>query len=187
MNRLNFKYFLLILLMSLFYSSCTKEVDFNQVNDLELNPILESSLVFFDEPASQFVDNGIEVNTIQDFVIIDVFNEGFINDNLIKADFVFEYENSIHREFSLQVDFLDSADQIQHSFVLTADASPSNEVLKYQHIEVFDGDKLITFKQTTKLIFTLTMQPGQSINENSLGKISLRSKGVFYFNIKDPI
>ena len=101
------KYKILLLAISLMFFACTKDVDFNQINDLELNPVIESSLIFFDEPANRFLENGNEVLITQDFIIIDIFNNEFVVDNLVKVDLVFETENSINQRFDLQIALFD--------------------------------------------------------------------------------
>jgi hypothetical protein len=177
------KYFLLLILLNLIFVSCTKAVDFNQINDLELNPVIESSLIFFDEPASRFLDNGNEVLLTQDFIIVDFFNNGFIEDNLVKAEFVFETENSIDRRFDLQIDFLDSSGQQQHSLSITQQPLSNNS-----YIEVFEEDTLDALKNTTLIVFRLRLSSGNpAINETTPGTIKLKSKTIFYFNIIDPL
>jgi hypothetical protein len=42
----------------------------------------------------------------------------------------------------------------------------------------------MALKNTTKLVFTLSMFPGVPINENTVGRIQLESKGIFYLNYK---
>lgn len=177
------KYKILILVLNLTFFACTKDVDFNQINDLEVTPALEASLVFFDEPANRFLENGNEVSITQDFIIIDFFNNGFIEDNLVKAEFVFETENSIDRRFDLQIDFLDSSGQQQYSFSITQQPLSNNS-----YIEVFEDDALDALKRTTVIIFTLRLSSGSTpITETTQESIKLKSKAVFYFNIIDPI
>ncbi len=171
-----------LLVLNLGFLGCTKDVDFNQANDFEVSPVLESSLIYFDAPAADFFVGGSEVATVQDFVDIAIFNNDFVNNNLIKTEFVLETTNSINRAYNLRIDFLDSANQLQHSFITSAPASSTNKDVISSHTEVFEGSSLDALKQTTKLVFTLTMLAGAPINNNALGSIHLESKGVFYFN-----
>lgn len=179
----NFKFKILILALNSILFACTKGVDFNQINDLEITPAIESSLVFFDEPASRFLDNGNEILIIQDFIIVSLFDNKFIVDNLVKTDLVFETENSINREFDLQIDFFDNLGQSQHSFLITQEP-----LSNLNFTEVFEDDTLDALKNTTVIIFTLRLSPGSPpINETTPGRIKLKSKAIFYFNIIDPI
>jgi len=176
-------YTFLVIIINSLCLSCTKPVDFNQINDIEISPIIESSLVFLDEPANRFSDNDTELTTIQDFVQVDFFNNNFIVDNLIRAEFVFETMNSINRAFQVQVDFLDSNDQIQHTFSFFITSS-NNTNIDSNYTEVFQDNTLAALKNTSRLVFTLNMLPGTPINQNTTGRISVKSKAVFYFNIE---
>lgn len=176
---------LCLFLLILFFAgvSCTSDVDFNQINDLELTPIVESSLVFLDEPANQFLDNGVEIVVVRDSMDITFFRKQFINDYLVKADLIFETNNTINRGFQVQIDFLNEFNQREHVFTFQSSASISNTSLVESYTETFEDNSLAALKSTTKMVFTLTVLPGTPITENTIGTIQLKSKGVFFFNI----
>ncbi len=167
--------------------SCTEDVDFGQANDFRITPVIEASLIFLNEPANQFIDNGIEIVALQDSVDITFFDNKFIEDNLVKASFIFETNNSIHRSFQVEVDFLDEFDQLVHGFSFRASASPNNTDVIEDHEETFEDETLVALKATRKMIFTLSVLPGIPIDENTLGTVQLISKGVFYLNIGEDI
>lgn len=182
---MTFNYFKCIILHSLIILmlGCTEPVDFDQAKNLVLEPVLESSLIFYKATAGDFFVGGTEANTASDFTEIDIFSGSFINDNLIKIEFVFETKNSINRPYSLQVDFLDSNSNILETFTADTPAAINNEVVESTHIETFEGTALANVKQSQFLVFTLTMLPGEAITPDSPGEIDLKSKGVFYFNV----
>lgn len=165
-----------------FTFSCVGDIDFEQANEFEALPVIESSLIFFDEQANKFLDNGSEIINIQDFVLVDFFNDEFVTDNLLKSEFKFEIINSINRDFELQIDFFDET-QLQHTFTLTQGASLNNDDVFSSHTEVFEGETLEALKRTRALVFTLRLLPGSPIDENTLGRIQLKSLAVFYFKI----
>ncbi|NCO63193.1 MAG: hypothetical protein GW839_05600 [Flavobacteriales bacterium] len=179
-----FKYLIITLIIVLVSTSCTKEVDFNQVNNIQLTPVIESSLVFINEPANRFLVNGTEISGLQDSANIDVFNDEFVIDYLEKAEFLFQTTNSINRGFQVQVDMLDDFNQIRHTFSFSSVASPDNSDVVNEHIEVFEGNFLTALKNTTKLVFTLNILSGEPINQSTPGRIILKSKGTFYLNIQ---
>lgn len=178
------KYSVLLFVFVITETSCTKDVDFNQINDLILTPVFESSLIYIDEPASRFLVQGNEVTYVQDAANIDFFQEDYVVEHLIKADFFFETTNSINRGFQVQVDMYDDFNQLLHSFSFFSDPSPDNSEVVNEHLEVFEGSTLNALKNTSKFVFTLTLQTGEPINENTPGRIILRSKGTFYLSIE---
>lgn len=181
LKRVCFIFFYAVLICS-----CVEDIDFDQTKDLEITPVLESSLIFFDESANSFLDNGSAIGFIQDSVVVDFFNDEFIVDNLVKAEFEFETMNSINRDFELQVDFFD-ANELQHTFTVFQEASPNSNEISSSYIETFEDDTLEALKKTTLLVFTLRMLPGPAINENTLGRIQLKSLVAFYFKIENSL
>ncbi|MCL5129084.1 hypothetical protein [Algibacter sp. L4_22] len=173
----------LLLVMGLIVMSCTEAIDLDQVNDLVLTPAVEASLVYFDEPASRFIDSGANASTIQDFISVEFFNDQFIADNLEKAEFVFETKNTINRIFELQVDFLDDTGTVRHTIIVNEDAAPDNTDSTTTYIEVFEGSSLTALKQTVTINFSLRLLPGETIDENTPGRIQYISYASFYFNI----
>ncbi|MGC6429555.1 MAG: hypothetical protein ACON5F_00780 [Jejuia sp.] len=162
---------------------CTESVDFEQAENLVLEPVIESSIIFYKANAGDFFVGGSQVNTASDFTEIDIFGGSFIQDNLIKVEFVFETKNSINRPYSLQVDFLDGNSNLLETFTADAPAATNNEVVESIHTETFEGASLANIKQSEFLVFTLTMLPGEAITPDSPGAIELKSKGVFYLNV----
>ena len=72
-------------LLLLFSFSCASDLDYNQVNDLKLEPVFVANLAYFDIPANGFVTNGVEQNLIFDTADVDVFKDNFFRDNLKKV------------------------------------------------------------------------------------------------------
>ncbi|MCF7569554.1 hypothetical protein L3X37_14490 [Sabulilitoribacter arenilitoris] len=179
------KHLLVAVIFFVFTNSCTKEVDFNQAKDLVLEPIVASDLIFFKAPAIKFNVNGVELSTVRDSVIIDLFNRDFVVENLVKAEFVFETKNSINRAFNVQVDFLDSFDALRHSFSISTLASPTNNDITVMHTEVFENASLDDLKSSNKVVLTVqALSSGALLNDNTQGRIQLKSKGIFYLKIE---
>ncbi|SFC82588.1 hypothetical protein [Algibacter pectinivorans] len=180
-----YKIYGLVLSLAMCFWSCTEEIDLNQAEDLELSPVIENSLLFFDAPATNFFAGANESSEFSDFIELDLFNNSFTRNNIVKVEFVFDVLNSIKRSFELQVDLLDDLDQTVHTFSFEALASPDASQVYTKYTEVFEGNRLRVLMNANKLSFTLIVQEGEAINENTLGQINMKSKSVFYFNIND--
>ena len=172
-----------ILILTLFSFSCASDLDFNQVNDLKLEPILVSNLAYFDVPANQFVANGVEQTITVDTPTIDIFNDAFFKDNLAKAEFFFEINNTIKRAYTLDLVYLDNNNQALYStnFAIPAYTGVENLVTK---TDVFANAKLDLLKKTTKIAFILKMLPGPILSESSTGSLKLRSSVTAYLVIE---
>ena len=187
MHKFKIKNLFVFTVISVVLSACVNDVDFTQSEDFAISPTLDASLIYFEESASSFLDNnGLEQTIVRDSVNIDIFNDQFTVDNLIKADFLFEVTNSINRSFQAQVDFLDQTDALQHSFTFSVSASPTNQDILIEHLETFENESLQALKQSTKLIITLTLMPsndGSVLDENTPGMLKFKSKATFYLLI----
>ncbi|AUP80330.1 hypothetical protein [Flavivirga eckloniae] len=185
MRKQIIEYSFLVMAMFLSLFSCTKEVDFDQADDLEITPVVTSSLIFFDEPIKSFLLNGVEIPPVIDHVDVEIFNEQFVVDNLVKAEFVFETTNTINKEFQIEVRFLNDAGTELHAFsVLGASSTDGSEVTR-DYTEELVGDKLEALKNTTRMEFILSLLPGGDVNQNRDGRIKIKSHGIFYFKIGD--
>ncbi|MFV0565256.1 MAG: hypothetical protein ACK5NB_05415 [Flavobacteriaceae bacterium] len=166
-------------------ASCTKDIDFTQGEDLEVYPVMETSLVYFKGSVPDLLENGIsDTGLLVDEVVLEAFNNEFFVENVTRADVVLELTNSINRNFSILVQCLNDTDQIQHQFSFSVAASPDNLPITTTHTEIFEGATLNALKRTTKLVLTLQMEAGDPLNQSSLGSIALRSKGIFYLTIE---
>lgn len=169
------------------FNACIKDVDFDQAEDLSISPALEVSVIHFEEPTSTFIDNdGVELVTVKDSVNIEIFNDEFVIDNLVKADFTFTTTNTINRAFQSQIDFYNDLFELQHTFNFGVGASTNNQEVVLEYVEVFEGQDLEALKATTNLVLTLTLMPsndGSTLDENSTGNLKLNSKASFYFEI----
>ncbi|WP_179343835.1 hypothetical protein [Winogradskyella ursingii] len=175
-------------ILIVFFTSCVKDVDFEQAENITLTPTIASSILFSNSEASRFSDNGMELETVTDTVPdITILKDQFVNDNLIRAELVFEAANTINRTFGLQVDFLNEDDELEHTFSFFANPSSNGNEVITNYTEIFEDDSLEALKFTSKLIITLSLLPsndGSMLNENSEGNIGLKSKGIFYFNVE---
>lgn len=172
-----------LLILLLFSFSCASDLDYNQANDLKLEPIFVANLAYFDIPANEFVTNGVEQSVIFDTPTVDVFNDDFFRDNLKKVEFFFEMENTINRSYSVDLVFLDNNNQRVHAtnFTVPEYAGAENKVTK---TEIFENAQLDLLKRTTKIAFTLRMLPGAPVNENGSGRLKLRSGVTAYLVVE---
>lgn len=163
--------------------SCSSDLDFNQVSDLKIEPIFVTNLGSFDFPANQFVIGGIEKVTSGDLLDFNVFRDAYFNKSLVKAEFFFEFNNTINRAYNINLIFIDSNNAPIYSipFNVPAYSGVPNVVPK---TEVFENTKLDLLKATTKLAFIVTMLPGPGLSTTSSGSLKLRSSGSVYLVLK---
>jgi hypothetical protein len=183
MKLASFKRILGILLLTLFSFSCSSDLDFNQANNLKLEPIFVANLAYFEIPAHEFVTNGIEQSIIVDSPTVDVFNDAFFKNHLKEADLFFEINNTINRAYTLDIILRDKNNQPLYiiNFNVPAYNGAENLVTKK---EIFENTKLDLLKSTTKMTFVLKMLTGPQLSEDSLGSLKLRSDVTAYLIVQ---
>lgn len=171
-----------IFLLCVFSLSCSSDLDFNQVNDLKLEPVIIANLATFDVQAHQFVVAGVEQTVTGDLMNFDIFKQNF-DDNLNRADFFFEIDNTINRGFRINLFLLDANNNPLYTipFDVPAYTGSQNLVLK---TEIFQNTKLDLLKNTSRIAFMVTLLPGPALSENSLGSLKLRSSATLYFVVE---
>ena len=172
-----------VLILILFSSSCASDLDYNQVNDIKLEPVIVSNLAYFDVQANQFVTGGVEQNVIFDAPTVDVFSEKFFTEKLNRVDLFFEINNTINRSYRMDLVFLDRNNQPVHSTNLIVPAYSGGENIVTK-TEIFQNGTLDLLKRTIKITFTITMFAGPPLSESSVGSLKLRSGVTAYFVVE---
>lgn len=175
--------FFAIVILTLFSFSCSSDLDFNQVNDLSLEPVFIANLSYFDIPAADFVDNGMEQNVSFDAQDFSAFRDSFFRDNLMRADLFFEITNTINRAYAFDLILSDQNDQVViiiHFDVPTSTGAP----IVIEKKEIFENARLDLLKTATRMEFVLSMAPGPALTENSVGSLKLRSSATAYLSVE---
>lgn len=172
-----------ILILIFFLSSCASDLDYNQVNDVKLEPVIISNLAYFDIKANQFVTGTVEQIVISESSTVDIFTEKFFTDKLTKVELFFEISNTINRSYTIDLVFLNRNNQSVHSTNFSIPAYSGSENLVSKTI-IFEQAQLDLLKRTRKIAFTLQMLPGAPLSENSLGNLKLRSTVTAYFIVE---
>jgi hypothetical protein len=167
-----------ILFFGIFFS-CSSDLDFSQATEAKLEPIVVSNFAAFDVSANKFVIGGVEQSVLVDVLDYDIFRDTFFKKSLVKADLFFEINNTINRDYIVNLNFLDinNTKLFTIPFDVPAYTGVQNLVTK---TEIFEKSKLDSLKQTKKIEFVITMLPGPLLNASSLGSLKMRSSSTVY-------
>ncbi len=172
------KFFGIFVLLALSIS-CSSDLDFAQSQDLKLNPIFTGNLASFDIKATQFVTSVGQQTSLSDELVFDIVKQESATKYLSRADFNFEFTNTINREFSISVNFLDANNVIVHSFFV--DVPPySGSPVVFPNKETLEGTTLDLFRKAQKVSFKILMK-GIPLTNSSSGSIKMRSSATVYF------
>ncbi|KRD06428.1 hypothetical protein ASE21_19910 [Flavobacterium sp. Root901] len=173
---------ILLLLSGLFFS-CASDLDFDQINDFKIEPVLVANLAYFDISANQIDDSGQGQQIPPDVEEFDVFKNKFFTDHLIKAELNFEIENTVNRAFEIELQLLDINNQVLETINLDVPKyTGGSNIIKYP-AEVFDGERLNLLKNTMKIGFVVRTVTGSGSNPLS-GNLKLKSGATVYMRVE---
>lgn len=177
----------IFILASLFFS-CSSDLDFNQVNDFKLEPVLVANLAYFDVSSAQ-IENSNQQQIAIDVEDFDIFRNKFFKKNLAKAEFNFEIQNTINKGFKVDFLLLDKDNQTLDTISFEVPKYEGIEIedpsgfIKYP-VEVFEDQRLELLKQTTKIGFVIRMLDGSQTVPINVGNLKLRSSATVYMKIE---
>jgi len=176
--------FLGILSFIFIASSCVKDTDFDQAQDIVLTPVVELNLIHFDLEAEDFYDEVAmtERLTVQDSTQIRFLDDSGFQESLVRAEFFFRFKNSIPRDFDVAFQFLDSLQQ-QTYFTGTSvnQGSAGNEVVT-EFTQNVEGEDLLLLTTSDRVVVSVTIPTS---GPNLEGNLKLQSKATYFFEIKE--
>jgi hypothetical protein len=172
----------LFLIFIFLFSSCIKHVDFEQIEDLNAEPVFKTSLVYFTLNQIAFFDriNSLEIiapiSRSSKFLSL---NSSYVRENLIKLELEFEIINQFDRDFIVNFEFLDENNTVTHRFD-TFNIDANN--LKYLHKETIIVSYNRRFLSSTKIRILVQLSPndGSSINPAIEKKLVFKTAGTFF-------
>ena len=122
----------------------------------------------------------ISVNFISNSSSLTALQDQFAQENIIKAELEFVFNNTFERSFTSKVEFLDENDQVTYSFSTVNIPSNTNEV---KHIETIVFSENKQFPSSAKVRVQLTISPspeGSVLDLNNLKTLEVKSVGTYF-------
>ncbi|NLP58788.1 hypothetical protein [Lutibacter sp. B1] len=173
-----------IFLISFLIKSCTKDVDFDQIDDASIKTEYISTLVYFNLTATNFLDEfNNEITSIGDIIDAPISDES--QDYLEKIEFTIITENSFDRDFLVQIAFFDKNNTL--IYTLQPDVYiPANTTTLTTIIEIPETDIDVIYN-TEYFGFILSLLPssdGSVISNSDTSTLNLKSSAKLFFNFR---
>ncbi len=174
----------IVLLMLFFLTSCMDDVDFDQANDLSIQPKYVASLVHFTFDQHKFFDNlGNEQFMITDAAPTQLNNSTLVQENLTKADVQFKVTNQFNRTIVLVLRFYNASGQ--QTFVLNPIAVLPNTVDGI-YTQTIGGSDLNNLKNSSIARLDVVLMAGATPIDPTVNKIlNVQVSGIFDFNFNN--
>jgi len=164
------------------FTSCVKDTDFDQADDIVLSPVLELDFIYFTLGQSDYFNSntGEERLVVTDTTDFEILNESFVRDDLKRAEYLFELENSAAISFLTEFRYLNEMDEVVYEIAIPISAGSIAAPELTEHIENIETQGIIELTQASKIVVNVIIP---SSFENIEGALNLQSKTTYFFEI----
>lgn len=160
--------------------SCVKDTDFDQADQISVTPEYELDLVFFTIDSSQFVPAGDlgEAYKVSDTTDIRFLDDSFIQESLVRAEVFFRFTNSIPRDFTTQIEFLNDNDVVRYAFEIPVAGGSVSAPVITEHLEIIEtADDVRELTRSSQVVVSVFV-PGSP--QDLEGTLNLQSKSTYF-------
>lgn len=170
------------LFVFIFFQGCTKDVDFNQLDDANIHSTYIATLIYLNLTAPDFLDDfNQEITLTTDLVQVPITNDS--KPYLEKVEFTVITENTFSRNFRLTITFYDAYGTPIYVLQPIINVSENSSKL-ITTIEIPKQD--IPYIYNTKYFgFAILLSPstdGSTISINDTSTFDLKSSAKLFFN-----
>lgn len=182
MKNKNAYVFVVLSLLLGFLSACVKDVDFGQLEEIELTPVVELDFVYSKLTPADYIDPDTQIPlpdlTISDVLNYDLLGSEDVVDNVERVELTLVFENSIDRSFTMNLQLLDDAEAVQYTFppIMVASGMPGDPVTTTS-VLVLNMEDLTNLVNATKLLTQISIE---SSDASLQGTLELKSKATYF-------
>ena len=174
----------LMFLLAFFVFSCSSKLDLDQAKQLDIQPVIEADILYFDLHKENLTDaNGLFRQQVSDTVALDIFDDGKVRDGFLKAEITVGFRNTFFRQFDTDILFIDENNQPVETAILTIPAAGNGQdEISGETVFVFDRINNPDFINFRKIVVQVTVTPQTLPVEDE--SLHVQVKGKFYTNIR---
>ncbi|WP_443632465.1 hypothetical protein ABXT64_08300 [Candidatus Marifrigoribacter sp. Uisw_064] len=164
------------------FTSCVKDTDFDQADDIVITPVLELDFIYFALDENDYFNpiTGEQLLTVSDTTSLNFLDGTFVQEDLKRAEFLFRFENSVNLDFITEFRFLNDNNVLKYELVIDIPAGSTTAPLLLEHIENIEDQGIIDLTRASKVVVNVTVPT--SI-ENIEGALNLQSKTTYFLEI----
>lgn len=163
--------------------SCTEQQDFDQFDDLDIIPTLESSILYL-ETSEDIINRIVGVNFFTKSFNFDAFSEKFFSDSVIDGVVTYEVVNTTSKAMDLTLEFLDESDVVLDTELFQMPPAPT-PILQRDVIYGAAGKSIDIIKNTSSIrVSANNLGDNTSISSLPSPQISLKSSAKFRVRLK---
>lgn len=180
--------YLLAACSTLFFASCVKDVDFDQLENVVLTPVFEADFIYSEFDTSDFIDSelppdtAIVVEPIRDTINFDLIGTDFAIENLERIELTFEIRNTIETNFEFEFQFLNGAGQpivtgTAYQINVAAGNGEGTEPVLTTQMFILDNATLVALSNSEQMASEIRVF---NANTNLRGRIDVKSSATYF-------
>lgn len=178
MNKLLF-----IFSIFLVFGQCTSKLDFDQARHLNIQPVFEGDILYFDLHKENLTDSlgqfRREINDTLDFAI---FKDGKTRDDFVKAEITVGFQNTFERHFETTLFFIDDSNiPVEQANLSISQANNTQPEITGEMVFTFDKNTHPDFVNFRKIVLKVIISPDHLPVEDKT--LFVQVKGKFFTNI----
>ncbi len=166
-----------------FLSSCVEEQDFDQYDDLAIEPVWEASILYVEAPEG-LINLASGTNFYSQDFNFDAFSSNVFADRVIDGSIAYIVENTTSKELEVSIQFLDDANNVLDTETFSLQPAPT--ALLQREIAYGGTGRSIDIIRNTSSIRVNAVNLGDNTSTSDLPDplITLRSSGKFRVRLK---
>lgn len=171
-------------LTTLLLFSCVKDTNFDEAENITLTPVVELDLIYFNAEAGEFFDSitNTSILTLRDTTEIRFLDGTEVQESLVRAEFLFNFTNSIPRTFDVDFQFLNEQNEETYSTGTMVNQGTVDTPVTTQFIQNVEGEEILQLTMADRVVVSVTIP---SSDASLQGVLNLQSKTTYYLEIKD--
>jgi hypothetical protein len=161
--------------------SCVKDVDLDQIDEVVIPPTAAIDLVFFDLEASDLKDTSSGAKVASDDTRLEFLDDDYIQDGLMRADFIFKFVNTFQQPGTATVKFLSASNSLRHQVVIDIPSGTANSPAVVNITEIVGVEQISRIRNSIKMSVDIEIFPNSEPLE---GTLKMESKAYYYFEFK---
>ncbi|NRT12860.1 hypothetical protein [Flavobacterium sp. 14A] len=156
MNSKRFFVFAILLYCNLFLSSCSSDLNFDQINDFSAEPEIVGNLAYFELPIPSSIPSlpPFPFPTVN--AKFDILRDASVSDRLLEATLFFEVENINVKQYEIIVEFKDVNDRVLDRISIPEAHAKYDDInKKISQTESYTNSRLNILKSATNIDFTV--------------------------------
>ena len=167
----------LFLISCFFLSSCIKDIDVDQFDEIVIPPSVEMDLVYFRLEPEDFLESSGSKKTATDALRLEFLDDDYIQTGLKSAEFNTFFINKFDQPLTATFKFLSEGRTLQHSFSVDIPAGSEEEPTVINYTEIIPEAQIEKIRRSIWLVTEVEVFG----EVPTTGKLILESKGLYKF------